>query len=152
MAQLIDAFRIGKDAELRYTTGQNSQAVLNLSLATDWGRKDASTGRKPTVWVDGTLWGARAEALAQYLVKGQWVAVTLDDVHIEEYQSQGATRSKLVGNVSSIKLVGGAPQQSEQQPQQQRQSHPQQSAARQPAPRQQQPAPDFDDPDGDIPF
>lgn len=153
MAQLIDAFRIGKDAELRYTTGQNQQAVVSLSLATDYGRKDQSTGRKPTQWVEGTLWGARAEALAQYLVKGQWVAVTLDDVHIEEYQSQGATRSKLVGNVSSIKLVGGAPQQ---------QPHPQQNAARQPAPRQStqqrpqqnqpQPAPDFDDLDQDIPF
>lgn len=155
MAQLIDAFRIGRDAELRYTTGQNQQAVISLSLATDYGRKDESTGRKPTQWVEGTLWGVRAEALAQYLVKGQWVAVTLDDVHIEEYQSQGATRSKLVGNVSSIKLVGGAPQQNgQQQPQQQRQSHPQQNAARQPAPRpqqNQQPAQD-DFEDSDIPF
>ena len=147
MPQLFDVARIGRDAELRYTPGDNSQAIINLALACDYGRK--VDGKRPTQWVDATLWGKQAEALAPYLLKGQQVLVTVDDVHIEEYQSQGATRSKLVGRISNIKLVGSAPQQANQN-----------QAARTPAPRQQpapqptgQPAPDYDSfDDQDIPF
>lgn len=149
MAQLFDVARIGRDAELRYTPGNNSTAVVNLALACDYGRK-GDDGRRPTQWVEASLWGKQAEALAPYLLKGQQVLVTVDDIRIEEYQSQGATRSKLVGRISSIKLVGSAPQ-----GQQQGQPHPQAQAARQPAPRQQ-PAQnqqtDYDSFDDDIPF
>lgn len=143
MAQLFTAARIGNEPELRYTQGQNSQAVLELALPCDYGRKDPATGRKPTQWVQATLWAKRAEALAPYLVKGQWVSVTLDDVHVEEFQKRdGSSGNKLVGTVSAISLIGGAPQE-------QRQAAPQLQAA--PQQRQAAPAPadDFDD---GIPF
>lgn len=145
MAQLFTAARIGNEPELRYTQGQNSQAVLELALPCDYGRKDPATGRKPTQWVQATLWAKRAEALAPYLVKGQWVTVTLDDVHNEEFQRRDGTGgNKMVGTVSAIQLIGSAPDA----------AHPQAQAARQPAPRQQQsqqaaPPDDFDQ---DIPF
>ncbi len=142
MPQLFDVARIGRDAELRYTPGDNSQAVINLVLACDYGRK--VDGKRPAQWVDATLWGKQAEALAPYLLKGQQVLVTVDDVHIEEYQSQGTTRSKLVGRISHIKLVGSASQSANQN-----------QAARQPAPRQSQPSQQAAPPDSfddDIPF
>jgi len=139
MPQLIDTARIANEPELRYTSGQNPTAVINLALPCDYGRKDDS-GKKPCQWVDASLWGKQAEALAPYLVKGQWIAFTLDDVHNEEYQSQGATRTKLVGRVSHIKLVGSSPQNS--QPAPQRQTTPQPA----PAPST------FDNFDDDIPF
>jgi single-strand DNA-binding protein len=145
MAQLFTSARIGNEPELRFTQGQNPQAVLELALPCDYGRKDQQTGRKPTQWVQATLWAKRAEALAPYLIKGQWVSVTLDDVHVEEFQRRdGASGNKLVGTVSAIQLIGGAPQDSaqpRQQPQQQR-SQPQRQAA---------PAP-VDDFDEMIPF
>ena len=142
MAQLFTSARIGNEPELRYTQGQNPQAVLEIALPCDYGRKDPQTGRKPTQWVQATIWAKRAEALAPYLVKGQWVTVTLDDVHNEEFQRRDGTGgNKMVGTVSAIQLIGSAP---EAAPRQQ---------APQPAPRQQSqqaaPPDDFSD---DIPF
>lgn len=106
MAQLIDTTIIANETTLRFTP--DGTPVINLSLPCDYGRK-GQDGKKPTQWVDASLWGKQAEALAPYLVKGQFIAFTLDDVHIEEYQSQGGTRTKLVGRVSHIKLIGSRP-------------------------------------------
>ena len=128
--------RIGRDAELRNTA--QGEAVANLSLAFNYGRK-GSDGKTPTQWVDGALWGKRAEALAQHLVKGTSVVVTLNDVHIESFEKQdGTTASKMVGRVTEIEFAG-AP------------------AARPtpPPPPPPKPAPSsggFDDMDADIPF
>ena len=69
--------RIGRDAEIRHTAG--GDAVASLSLAFTYGRK-GEDGKRPTQWVDASLWGKRAEALAQYLTKGSLVAVTPEDV------------------------------------------------------------------------
>jgi single-strand DNA-binding protein len=155
MPQLFDVGRIGRDAELRYTP--NGDPVINLAIACEYGRK-GQDGKRPTQWLDASLWGKQAEALAPYLLKGQQVAVTLDDVHVEEFQrGDGSTGSKLVGRVSQLKLVGSPPQASGSG-----QQHPQAQAARQP-PRQQQnrpapqsqpqqPTPDYDSFDDDIPF
>lgn len=168
---MTDYGRIGRDAELRYTPGNTPTAVINLAVAVDYGRKDQSTGKRPTQWVEVVIWGQQAESLAEYLVKGQGVHFTIGDVHIEEFQSQGAARSKLIGRCLELKLVGGAPQQQGQQPQgqqqqqqrpaSQQQARPQQQGnqqqrpqnnPQQAAPQQQQPKPDFDSFDDDIPF
>lgn len=102
MAQLIGLARIGRDAELR-TVGNES--VCNLSLCfTRW---DSKTKERVAQWVDGSLWGKRAETLAQYLVKGAQVMVTLDDPHIQEFEGKNGTGHKLVGRVSQIELAGG---------------------------------------------
>lgn len=159
--QAFDTFRIGNDPELRYTPGDKSTAVLNLSLACNYGRKDA-TGKRPTQWVDATLWGAQAEALAPYLLKGGEVTCTLDDLHMQEFQrgNNGGTGYKLAGRISNLKLVGSPPQQQQQgqqsQPQQQqRQSNQQQQPQQQNQQRQQQnqqQQPGYDHFSEDIPF
>ena len=102
MAQLIGLARLGRDCELRST--QDGTPVASLSLAMDY-----RAGReKATQWVDGALWGKMAETLAQYLVKGKLVCVTLDDVHIVEYEKRdGTAGTKLVGRVSKLELAGG---------------------------------------------
>lgn len=135
--------RIGKDAEIRYTP--DGTAVANLSLAFSYGRK-GEDGKRPTTWVDASLWGKQAEALAQYLLKGQQVAVTLEEVRIDTYKTRdGTPGSKIVARVSSIDFAG-----SQQQGQ---------ASAPAPAPRApQKPAAKpasgtgFDDMDSDIPF
>ena len=59
--------RIGKDAEVRFTP--SGAAVANVSLAFTYGKK-GDDGKRPTQWVDASLWGQRAESLAPYIKKG----------------------------------------------------------------------------------
>jgi len=103
MAQLIGIANLGRDAELRYTP--SGQAVMNLALAFNYGRKDES-GNRPTQWVDGALWGQRAEHLAEYMTRGQKVYVVIDDIHIETYQGQNGPGHKLMGNIATIEFAG----------------------------------------------
>lgn len=94
--------RLGRDAEIRCTP--NGDAVCNLSLAFNYGGKE-----KSTQWVDATLWGKRAEALAPYLLKGGAIVVTLSDVHIETFAARDGTQGhKMVGRIMEIELTGKA--------------------------------------------
>ena len=127
--------RIGRDTTIRHT-GQGD-AVAALSLAFNYGRK-GEDGKMPTNWVDGSLWGKRAEALAPHLVKGTSVMVTLNDVHVEMFTKQdGTLAAKMVGRVAEIEFAG-AP------------------AAARPAPPPPPPKPaapsGFENMDDDIPF
>lgn len=62
--------RLGKDAELKFTT--QGTPVANFSLAVEIGFGD----RKKTLWIECAVWGKMAEALEPYLKKGKQVAVT----------------------------------------------------------------------------
>lgn len=149
MPQLTDIGRIGRDAEVRFTPG--GDAVVNLALACEYGRK-GQDGKRPTQWVDATLWGKQAKAMAPYLLKGQQVYFTMDDAHVETYPKTGGGEGvKLTGKIIIIKFAGASAGSSANAPQQQQQQRPQQQR---PAPQQQapQPAPDFDSFDDDIPF
>lgn len=96
--------RLGDDAALRYTPG--GQQVCNLSLAFNYGKK-GDDDKKPTQWVDASLWGERAEKLAGYLKKGTTLDVVLEDPHIETYESRNGTGSKLVARVVLLEFAGG---------------------------------------------
>ena len=132
--------RVGRDAEVRYVP--SGEAVVNLSLAFSYGKRDAD-GKRPTTWVEAGLWGKRAETLAPYLVKGQQVWVTIQDLRIETFtKSDGTQGHKLAGRIQDLEFAGGK---NGEQPAPQRQA---------PAPRPA-PAParsGFEDMDDDIPF
>ena len=96
--------RIGKDVEVRYSP--NGDAIANLSLAFTYGKKGAD-GKRPTQWVDATLWGKRAESLAPYLKKGGQIVVYLSDINIQTYDSKSGQGVKLVGKVDDLELIGG---------------------------------------------
>lgn len=135
--KVIGLARLGRDAEVRTTAG--GEQVAGLALAFTRRVK----GEKLTDWVEGALWGKRAEALAPYLLKGSLVVVTLDDVHIETYQGKNGEGHKLVGRVSDVELAGGGERAAAPAPRQA------------PAPAPRAPAgggSGFDDMDGDIPF
>jgi single-strand DNA-binding protein len=137
MSKMFGLARIGRDAEIRFIP--SGEAVVGLSLAFTYRAK----GEKMTQWVEGSLWGKRAESLAPYLLKGGLVAVTLDDVHIETYRkADGGEGTKLAGRVSDVELAGGG----------ERQEAPRQAA--QPVRKVPAPPPTkgFDDMDDDIPF
>jgi single-strand DNA-binding protein len=140
MSKMFGLARLGRDAEIR-TTSQG-ESVATLALAFSYGRK-GSDGKRPTQWVDGALWGKRAEALAPYLLKGGLVSVLLEDVHIETYQGKNGEASKLVGRVVDVELAGGG----------ERTASPAPAPRAAPAPR---PSPSagsgFDDMTDDVPF
>ncbi len=133
MTRMTGLARIGRDAELRYTA--NNDAVLSLALAFSYGKK-LEDGKRPTQWVEASLWGKRAVALEPYIQKGAQVVAYLEDVHIQTYEGKNGTASKLVAKVADLELVGG--------------SAPKQAA---PAPKPQpKPSAGFDMADEDIPF
>ena len=124
LAKLV---RLGRDAEVRYTP--KGDPVASLAMVYDVGFGDSKRGQ----WIDGTLWGKRAESLGPYLTKGTQVVLYADDVELEQFMKKdGTPGAKLKCRVSDLSLISG---QSQQAPQQQRQ---QQQQARQQAPQQQQ--------------
>ena len=146
--QAFGLARLGRDAEIRET--KDGKVVASLSLAFSYGRK-GDDGKRPTQWVDASLWDKRAEALAPYLLKGGLVSVTLADVCIQAFtKADGTPMSKLVARVMEIELAGGGEQRA--------------PAAAPAAPVRQAPAPrqalraapvsstGFDDMSDDIPF
>lgn len=156
--KLLGLARIGNDPEVRFT--QNGDAVVNLSLAYNYGRK-GDDGKKPSQWIDASLWGERAEKLIEWLTKGRQIYVELDDVHGEQYEGRNGTGFKIVGRVASLEFTAGGDQQQGQQQQrqpaqQQRQASQSNSYADQKgraAPAQQrQPATNLADMDDDVPF
>lgn len=107
MAILTGLMRLGRDAELK--TPGNSDPVCNLALAYNYGRK--VDGKQPSQWIDASLWGKRAEALAPHLKKGTSVVVTLEDVHVRTFQKQdGTAGSALSGRVMAIEFAGRPPE------------------------------------------
>jgi single-strand DNA-binding protein len=65
---------LGKDPELRHTTG--GQAVTELTIATNEGYKDKSgEWKERTEWHRVVVWGRQAENAARYLSKGRQVYV-----------------------------------------------------------------------------
>lgn len=110
MNQAFFAGRLGRDSELRHTGA--GTAVLGFSLAVDQHRK----GEKTTLWIDCSIWGDRAEKLAQYLTKGTCVAVT-GEVGIRAYEARdGGTKSALTCNVRELTLLGGGERTTERAP------------------------------------
>jgi single-strand DNA-binding protein len=96
--------RLGADAEVRYTAG--GEPVATLSLAWNYGRK-GEDGKRPSQWVRASLWGKRAESLAEFLVKGSSVWVALGDVHVREWEANGKSGVSLEGRVLELDFVGG---------------------------------------------
>ena len=140
--------RLGRDAEVRYTP--QGDPVASLAMVYDIGFGDKKRGQ----WIDGTLWGKRAESLGPFLTKGTQFVLYADDIELEQFaKKDGTAGAKLKCRVSDIALVSGqqAPQQRQQAPQQRQQAPQQQAQNRQQARQAVEGGFDngFDD---DIPF
>jgi single-strand DNA-binding protein len=143
--------RLGRDAEIRYTN--DGTPVLNFSAAWNYGRK-GDDGKRPSQWVELSLWGDRAEKLADFLKKGTAICVVASDVHVETFEKRdGGTGAKLVGRVDSIEFAGSREEREERYA----------APAPAPAPAPKAPPPrsaprgnpsgtGFDSMDDDIPF
>lgn len=115
--------RIGKDAEVRFTP--SGTAVANVSLAFTYGKK-GDDGKRPTQWVDASIWGQRAEPMAPYLLKGKQIVAYLEDVHLQTYaKGDGTTNTKMVARLADLEFVSDG---SDHKPTQKPQSAPQSNA------------------------
>lgn len=153
---LIGPARLGADAIVRFTP--EGKPVANLSLAFNYVQKNGE-GKRPTQWVDASLWGERAQKLAPYLLKGVQIDVHLADPHLETFVMRDGTQgTKIVAMVNHLEFVGSAPQSQQQgqaQPATREQNRERQRAALDAARQQsgQRPAAsNFSDMDDDIPF
>ena len=150
-----------RDAELRATSGGTS--VLNFGVAVNDRRRNQSTGEWEDYanFIDCTMFGKRAEGIAQYLTKGLKVAVE-GRLHYSSWEDRngGGRRSKIDVYVDEIEFMSsrngnGGGQNYNAAPQQNYNAAPQQNYNAAPAQRTQYipeaPAPAAYN-DEDIPF
>jgi single-strand DNA-binding protein len=118
MNSITVAGTIGKDAEVKRMA--NGDALCNFSVADSQGKD------KPTIWWNCSLYGKRAEALSQYLVKGQAVTVSGTVSEREWTDKEGGKRKSMDVRVGDVALQGGR---RDAEPQQERRAAPKMDAA-----------------------
>ena len=120
--------RIGKDAEIRFT--KDGTAVANVSLAFTYGKK-GDDGKRPTQWVEASLWGQRAESMKDYLTKGKQIVAYLEDVSLQTYtKGDGTQQTKMVARLADLEFVSEGDGQRSAPAQPQRQAPRQTSATK----------------------
>jgi single-strand DNA-binding protein len=154
MNSITVAGNITRDAELR-EAGQDD--VLSFSVADNQGKD------KPAIFWNCSLWGKRAQALEQYLTKGQAVTVSGTVTEREYVDKEGNQRKSMDIKVQEVALQGGRrdEQSSDREPRRessrepQRSRPPERSRSQERAPERQAPprrSSNFDNMDDDIPF
>jgi single-strand DNA-binding protein len=113
MNSITVAGTIGKDAEVKRMA--NGDALCNFSVADSQGKD------KPTIWWNCSLYGKRAEALSQYLIKGQAVTVSGTVSEREWTDKEGSKRKSMDVRVGDVALQGGR---RDAEPQQERRAAP----------------------------
>lgn len=140
----IDGY-LGADPELKY--GQEGQARCKLRIGSA-GQPRPGTEQ---VWLNATVWGKRAETVAEHLRKGSYVIVhgTLERRKWED--QDGNPREAMEINSATVNFGPKTEDADDEQPRR----RPQQEESR-PASRQRQaqrrPAPPADDDYDDLPF
>lgn len=129
MNSITIAGTLGRDAEVRYLN--SGDPICNFSVADSAGRG------KPTIWWSCSLYGKRAEALSQYLTKGQSVTVVGSISEREFTDKDGNHRKSMDVRVNEIALQGGR-----REPQEERRKNE----------NEQQRQQSFEDDGSDVPF
>lgn len=95
--------RLTRDAELKYIP--SGQAICKFSVAT------STRVKKGDQWIDESsywnvdLWGKRAEAVSQYLIKGKLVAVQ-GDMRQDKWEKDGQAQMKVLITANDVQLLG----------------------------------------------
>ena len=102
--------RLGRDAEQKYLP--TGTAVLEFNIAVDTGFGD----KLRSFWLKCAMFGDRGPKLAQYLTKGQQVAVS-GEFDPRPYQAKdGAEKISLELRISAVELIGGKNDTQQSQP------------------------------------
>jgi single-strand DNA-binding protein len=98
---------VGKDPEIRYTSG--GDPIANFSLATSESWKDKATGEKheKTEWHQITCFGSLATVAENYITKGKQLYVEGPSSTEEWIDRGGAKRTTVKIKARQIVLLGG---------------------------------------------
>jgi single-strand DNA-binding protein len=102
--QVILIGRLTRDVELKYTN--TGFAIANLSLAVNRRVKKDDAWQDEGNFFNCVLIGKRAEALAQYLVKGKQIGIQ-GELRQNRWEQDGQPRSRVEIFVNDIQLLGG---------------------------------------------
>ena len=103
--KVIISGNLTRDAELRATAGGTS--VLSFGVAVNERRRQGDEWVDYANYVDCTLFGRRADAIARYLVKGTKVCIE-GRLRYGSWEQDGQRRSKLTVTVDEIEFMSRA--------------------------------------------
>jgi single-strand DNA-binding protein len=99
---------LGKDPEVRYTTGGQAVATLRIATSRSWTDKQTQQRREETEWHDVEVWGKQAEQCGEYLSKGRSVYVE-GRLKTDKWQDKqtGQDRYKVKVVADTVRFLGG---------------------------------------------
>ena len=107
MNQLNFVGNVAGDAETRYTADQKAITSWSVALRSGFGKNEK------TNWVRCNLFGDRGARLAEFIKKGNQIAIS-GEVSLNEYTNKaGENKASLECNVSNVTLIGGKREPSE---------------------------------------
>ncbi len=98
---------LGKDMELRTTTGGTPVGSFSMATTENWTSKDGEK-KEQTEWHRITVWGKTAEALAPYLLKGKQVYVE-GRLQTRQWEKDGQKHYTTEIKADRIVLLGSKP-------------------------------------------
>ncbi len=99
---------LGKDPEVRYTSGGQAVASLRIATSRSWTDKASGQRKEETEWHDVEVWGKQAEQCGEYLAKGRQVYVEgrlKTDKWQDKQSGQDRFRVKVVAD--TVRFLGG---------------------------------------------
>jgi single-strand DNA-binding protein len=97
---------LGRDPELRYTSGGQSVCSFSVATSRSWTDQNGQPQEK-TTWFRVTAWGKLGELCNQYLSKGRLVLVE-GEVDASAWSAQtGEPRASLELTARNVRFLGG---------------------------------------------
>jgi len=103
--KIVACGNIGKDPELRPIPGGESVLSFSIGVNESWKAKDG-TKQERVEWMNCSLFGKRADALAQYLKKGSRVLIE-GKLRTDKFEKNGETRYSTKVILSEIVMLDG---------------------------------------------
>lgn len=99
---------LGRDAELRYTTGGSAVAKLRLATNEVWTDK-AGQKQEHVEWHSVVVWGKQAESLEPFLKKGKQILVE-GSIRTRKWQDKDSGKDRYATEIKAdrITLLGSA--------------------------------------------
>lgn len=100
---------LGKDPEIRATSGGKQSATFSIACTEKW-RDKSGTKQEKTEWVNVVAWGALAEICAKYLKKGSPVYIEgrMQTRKWQDKEGRDRYSTEIVAN--ELQMLGGKPE------------------------------------------
>ena len=96
--------RVGKDPELRFTTGGTGVAKFSMATAESWGKGEAKKDK--TEWHNIVAWGKLAEICGQYVKKGDLIYIEGKISSSDWTDKDGLKRYRTEINANILNMLG----------------------------------------------